>query len=276
MSDTPWTIVLGNTVGGSVVILPGPAGESGADGAQGIQGITGPVGPVAAPTAKYLLDTADAGLINGEVIHRGLGPDRIPSSPDAMDDEMTDPTTGYNPVLWTPFNAASEVYALDDLGGMRVDITDSDSVLRSIEQPLGSSPWDFTAKVTNAAPYPGATSNKEFIGISLRNSSTGRWDLLYQSRYSQANKLIRSKVNGDSSFISDTFTTWPDPTAFYYLRLKGDSTSMKFMVSTNGINFATIEETALYCGVADRIGIFNYCNEAVPWSGFVQWFRRNP
>lgn len=265
---TEWEVVLGHTAGGSVVIVPGPTGATGPQGDQG------PVGPIAAPDALYFIDQPDDELINGQVIHRGLGPDRVPASPNAMDDEMTNLTTGYNPLIWTPFNPALEAYSLDEQGGMRVDVTDSDSVFRSIEQPLPASPWDFTAKITNTAPYPGAPSNRDFFGISLRNTSNGRWDLLYQSRYDQVNKLIRSKANADSSIVSDTFTTWPDPTAFYYLRFQGSSGGMKFMVSTNGINFATIEETALYCGAADRIGIFNYCNEAVPWSGFVQWFRR--
>lgn len=271
LPPAPWDVVLGNTPDGQLVILPGPQGIPGAAGSPGA---TGPVGPIAAPLAHYLLDIPDAGLINGIVVHRALGPDRVPASPNAMDDEMITATTGYNAGIWTPFNVGLSTYNFDALGGLRIDCGDSDSVIRSLEQPMPVGPWSFTAKIANGAPFPGSASNKEYLGISIRSTVSGRWDLFYLARRSQINQVIHTKANADSSFVSDTFSTWPDPVTYYYLRVSGGAVNCTYEISTNGLVFAALETTGLYAASPDRIGLFFFCNEAVSWSGYVQSFRR--
>lgn len=270
---TDWTVVLGIVPSGETVILPGPQGAPGATGPRGPAGTDGGVVGV---DATFFLDRPDSDIPNAEVIHRGLGPDRAPVTSTAWDDEMGESPWGYNFAQWVTFNLGTTETHDDVNGGLRWDSVDGDEAIHALEQSLPTGETiDYTAKVSSAAQFPGLANNKEFIGISLRNLTTGRWDILYHARYNQQNQVIRSKVNADSSFVSDSFSTWPDPTGFYYLRFKGDSSAMAFMVSTNGINWTTLETTALYCGVPDKIGLFVYGNEDIDWSGYVQWFRRN-
>lgn len=135
-TQTPWEVVLGTTSGGSIEFIGGPAGPQGVQGVPGVAGVDGPqgpIGPVAAPLATYFLDAPDAGLINAEVIHRGLAPDRVPASPSTHDDEMVTPVTGYDPAKWTLVNGGTGVLGFDLLGGLRFDLQD-DSAWMWIEQ----------------------------------------------------------------------------------------------------------------------------------------------
>lgn len=279
LSPAPWDVVLGQLPNGDALVVPGPTGPAGPQGVQGAAGAagpTGPTGPVAAPLAKYILDTADAGLVNGIVVHRALGPDRVPTSPNAMDDEMVTPVTGYNSGLWTVWNAwPTSVPAFDALGGMRVDVGESDSGFYGIEQPfVFSSGWAFTAKVCLNALSPGPSTNRRFVGISIRNTALARIELLYASRLSQVSSLIYSKYNLPTTGISDTRVTMYDPTDWFYLRARGDASNVITEWSANGIAFNKIDSQPFYTGTPNRIGLFTMSNQVEAWSAYVQWFRR--
>lgn len=274
-SGTPWTVVLGVVQRAGVsTVFSGPAGPAGLTGPQGPQGVQGDPGGVVGQDATFFLDSPDAGIVNGLVIHRGLGPDRVPEVPDPADDEMITAGTGYNPAKWDTSLAGTETYHFDEQGGLRIDVTDGDSLLHMIEQDCPDGEFSFTAKISNAAPMPGVPSNNEFIGIHFRNVTSGRKDIWYVARRDQTMKIIRSKLSDLDAFISDTFSSWPDPTAFYYLRVLGSKHTIAFQVSTNGLTFVTLETTTLYCADADKIGLFVYGNEAINWSGYIQWWRK--
>jgi len=229
-------------------------------------------------TAKYLLDESATDLTNGIVIPRGLGPDRVPASPNAMDDEMTDPTTGYNSSLWTIFHSGP-TFSFDSKGGLRMALASTNEVT-GIDQPFSGSSgtaWGFEMKVVLDSIDGSANSH---VGICVRDASThhikcfgiGKTGSIAFSGFNFASPLSFS-----SSFLGSPLGGLQYHSFDYiYLRVHGDGAGQTGMdASFNGVAWFTVAALSNdgFVVTQDHIGIWGYQADH-PGSAWIQYFRR--
>ncbi len=224
--------------------------------------------------------------MNGIVVHRALGPDRVPTVPNAMDDEMVDPVFGYNPALWTLHNTGTGTVHADPIGGLCFDLKD-DSKWVWLEQVMGAgAAYDFRAKVAIGAQ---ATDTNVYLGLAIAVSSDGSpyyWHT-YEIGWNGGQAFfltdVATSVGGgfpDNTRTNISFTQSGQPQArpqgWWYLRITspGGVSNATFWVSENGLTWQKLGADNLP-GTPDRVRLQAYFHgTSNPAPFYVQWFRR--
>jgi hypothetical protein len=228
-------------------------------------------------SGEYIISAPDVSLTNAHVVRRALGPDRVPVSPDPMDDEMIDATTGYDSSLWSVFNTSGETYSFDANGGLKISLV-STSQINGIEQAInGSVPWGFEAKFCLSATDSATNTH---AGICIRDSTTGHIKTFGYGHSSGINWFGLNFTN-PTSYSSTWLAGASEAIAahghdFIYLRVHGDGTNNTgFLASYNGVAWFDIAGLSNdgFVATQDRIAIFTYQDNA-PSACFVAYFRR--
>jgi hypothetical protein len=273
-----WDVVLGNTPGGATIILPGPAGPQGIQGLPGPAGADGPPGPIAAPDAKYILDEANVALINGIVVHRALGPDRVPVTTNTHDDEMTNVTTGYDPLKWTLINGGTGVLAFDELGGLRFDLQD-DSAWMWIEQS-GLSSFTAIAKMamgTDAGARIVSLGLRVIVGGDVDGSGNAYWrhhGIGYTDSAAVFQVFEGFGTASHGSQLASTQTGGPQyrQQGWWYFKVVSTGSFATFYVSENGITWQKIYGNALP-GACTGIALGAFYHGVTPAPAYCQFVR---
>lgn len=228
-------------------------------------------------SGEYIISAPDASLTAAHVVRRALGPDRVPASPDPMDDEMIDATTGYDSLKWTVFWTNGETYSLDANGGLKILLASKSQIL-GIDQTInGSLPWGFEAKFCLSATDAATNTH---LGMCIRDNSTGHIKTFGYGRASGVNWTgfnFTSPTTFSSTWLSGTSEAiGSHGHDFIYLRVHGDGTNNTgFLASYNGVAWFQVAGLSNdgFVATQDRIGIFTYQDNA-PAEGFVAYFRR--
>lgn len=203
-------------------------------------------------------------------------PDTPPGSPNAIDDEFS---AGSLDAKWIWENQGSANASLQ--GGVLTLIapTAASDNLRILKQSI-SGTWEVSAKI---AVY--GSSNYNSGGLCVGNNSSGKWSVLgrifntaqgyscwWVGRYNSATSYSASLLTSQAAvhILGGLHQ-------FCYLSIEYDGTSIKYKVSGNGVNFATIytETASAFLGTPDRIGLHAHSESSTtPAYLNCDWFRR--
>jgi hypothetical protein len=228
-------------------------------------------------TAEYIISATDATLTGAHVVPGALGPDRVPASPSAVDDEMITATTGYDPAKWTKVDTSGEVYSLDANGGCGIVLA-STSQMNTLEQAYNPAlAHEYIMKVCLSSDENATNS---YVGIYFRDSATQhrQWFAISRIGTPQWSSLV---FNAAATFSSTVYASAAlggitgRPQDWWYLKLTGDGTKYQFSVSPNGVAWVKIGGLSTYNDptTPNKIGLFTYQQDH-PGSAFVRFWRK--
>lgn len=241
-------------------------------------------------TSSWTLFSASGGGGGGGSGAVGKGPDDLPETPNAADDEFEidgdiDTTggrfTGATPWAWRNQGGATAVVNAGSL--VLTAPASAGHNHRIVEQVAPSAPWTFRCKVAIAGGGP--LNNG---GIYICNSANGR--LIHAYRYintftTDSSQLAISRledVNTASSQVranSNVATLFGGISQWGYWELQNDGTTLTWAYSSNGVpgSFITLgtETIANFLGAVDRIGVgADSRSNTQPVALICDWFRR--